>query len=65
MALAVITINNPAPALDRKHQEVQIIHRALELAAIQMRGVGGVNASGTVVDAGITLGTWTYTAVGT
>jgi len=63
MALAVITINNPGPALDKRHQETQIIHRALALAAVQIRSAGGVVSSGTITDAGVTLGTWTYTAV--
>ena len=63
MSLAVITINNPSPALDKRAQEVQIVARGLELAAQQIRSAGGATSSGTITDASVTLGTWTYTAV--
>jgi hypothetical protein len=64
MSLAVITINNPSPAFDKRHQEVQMIHRALHLASVQIRSASGTVASGTITDVGgVTLGTWTYTAV--
>ena len=63
MALAVITVNNPAPAMTARHQEVQLVQRALHIAENQIRSVGGAVASGTMIDAGVTLGTWTYTAV--
>jgi hypothetical protein len=63
MPLAVVTVNNPSPALDKRHQEVQIVQRALDIAEIQIRSAGGAVASGTMIDAGVTLGTWTYTAV--
>jgi hypothetical protein len=63
MALAVITLNNPSPALTTRNQEVHLIHRALHIAQAQIRGAGGANASGTIIDQGVTLGTWTYTAV--
>jgi hypothetical protein len=63
MALAVITVNNPSPALDKRFQEVQVVARALEIAESQIRGAAGASASGTMTDQGVTLGTWTYTAV--
>jgi hypothetical protein len=63
MALAVITVNNPSPALDKRHQEVQLVARALEIAESQIRQAGGASASGTMTDAGVTLGSWVYTAV--
>ena len=63
MALAVITVNNPSPALDKRHQEVALVQRALDIAESQIRQAGGAAASGTMTDAGVTLGTWTYTAV--
>jgi hypothetical protein len=63
MALAVITVNNPSPALDKRHQEVYIVQRALDIAESQIRMAGGAAASGTMTDGGVTLGTWTYTAV--
>ena len=62
MALAVVTINNLSPALDKKFQEVQIVARGLALAAQAISGAGGQSASGNIIDAGVTLGTWTYTA---
>ena len=63
MSLAVVTINNPSPALDKRFQEVQLVQRALDLAETAIRSAGGQSASGTITDAGVTLGTWTYTAV--
>lgn len=63
MSLAVITINNPSPALEKRFQEVALVARALDIAENQIRGAGGAAASGTMIDAGVTLGTWTYTAV--
>jgi hypothetical protein len=62
MSLAVITIVNPSPTLDKQHQEVQLIDRALRLAIMDIRSNGGKKASGTITDAGVTLGSWTYTA---
>jgi hypothetical protein len=63
MSLAVITINNPSPAMDKQAGEVAIIHRALAIASHQIRRAGGGTSSGTITDGGVTLGTWTYTAV--
>jgi len=63
MALAVITVNNPSPVLGTRNQEVQIAARAVDIARNQIASVGGSSASGTMIDAGVTLGTWTYTAV--
>jgi hypothetical protein len=62
MSLAVITINNLSPALDHKFQEVQIVARGLELAEQAIRMAGGTVTSGNITDAGVVLGTWTYTA---
>jgi hypothetical protein len=62
MSLAVITINNLSPALDKKFQEVQVIARALDIAEAAIRGAGGQQASGTIIDAGVTLGSWVYAA---
>jgi hypothetical protein len=63
MPLAVVTVNNPSPALDKRHQEVALVQRALDIAEQQIRAPGGAVASGIMIDAGVTLGTWTYTAV--
>lgn len=63
MAAAVITIADITPALSKRSQEVQIIQRALDIAEVQIRSAGGNSASGSMIDAGVTLGTWTYTAV--
>jgi hypothetical protein len=63
MALCVVTVNNLSPALDKKFQEVQVIARALALAAQAISGPGGQVSSGNIIgDGGVTLGTWTYTA---
>lgn len=63
MALLTLTVNNASPARDKKHQEVQLIARALELAAVQIRSAGGLATSGTITDDGAAvLGSWTYTA---
>jgi hypothetical protein len=63
MSLAVITVNNPSPALTTRNAEVQAVARALDIAESQIRTAGGFSASGTMIDAGVTVGTWTYTAV--
>jgi hypothetical protein len=60
MALLTLTVNNASPALDRQHQECQLIDRALTLAKMDIRSNGGKKTSGTITDAGVTLGTWTY-----
>ena len=62
MALCVVTVNNLSPALDKKFQEVQVIARALALAAQAISGPGGQVTSGNIIgDGGVTLGTFTYT----
>jgi hypothetical protein len=61
MALLTLTVNNLSPALDKRFQEVQVIARALDLAENAIRSAGGQTASGNITDAGVTLGTWTYT----
>jgi hypothetical protein len=63
MSLAVITVNNPSPAMSTRNQEVQFTARALDIAESQIRNAGGFSASGTMIDGGVTVGTWTYTAV--
>jgi hypothetical protein len=64
MALLTITINNPSPALDKQHQETQLISRALQLAQQDIRANGGKKTSGNINgDGGLLLGTWTYTPV--
>jgi hypothetical protein len=62
MSLCVVTINNLAPALDRKFQEVQVIARGLELAAQAIRSAGGQQTAGNINgDGGVLLGTYAYT----
>ena len=63
MSLAVITVNNPSTAMDKRAGEVALVARAASIAASQIRKAGGASASGTMTDGGVTLGTWTYTAV--
>ena len=65
MALLTLTVNNLSPALDKKFQEVQVVARALDLARQAIASAGGQSASGTITDAGVTLGTWVYTAQAT
>ena len=66
MSLFTVTINNPSPALDKQHQETQVIQRALHLAALDVRSYGGKKTSGNILDDGAKiLGTWTYTPVAT
>jgi hypothetical protein len=64
MPLCVITVNNPSPVLDRRHQETALIQRALDLAESAIRGPGGAVTSGNILgDGGVVLGSWTYTPV--
>jgi hypothetical protein len=66
MALLTLTINNPSTALDRQHQESQLIARALQLAQQDIRANGGKKTSGNINgDGGVLLGSWTYTPVAT
>ncbi|WP_213775436.1 hypothetical protein [Bradyrhizobium sp. dw_78] len=66
MSLAVITVNVPSPALSTRAQETASVARACELAAQSIRGAGGAQASGEILDTGANLiGSWTYTAVAT
>jgi hypothetical protein len=61
MALLTLTVNNASPAMDKQHQEVALISRALHLAANDIRSAGGKKTSGNIVDTGaVVLGTWTY-----
>jgi hypothetical protein len=62
MALAVITINNLSPALDKKHQEMERIQRFAERGLQAMRAAGGVQTSGNIMDDGgaTVVGSWIY-----
>ena len=63
MALAVITVNNASPQLDKRAQEVVLVARALALAAQDIASHGGASASGNILnDGGALIGSWTYTA---
>jgi hypothetical protein len=63
MALFTLTINNLSPALEKQNQEVERLHRYLNLAIQDFRGAGGKHTSGNIVDAGgaTVVGSWTYT----
>jgi hypothetical protein len=66
MALLTLSISNPSPALDKQHQETQLISRALQLAQQDIRANGGKKTSGNLNgDGGVLLGTWVYTPVAT
>jgi hypothetical protein len=62
MALLTLTVNNASPVLDKQHQEVQLIARALELAKTDIRSNGGKKTSGNILAAGgvTVIGSWTY-----
>jgi hypothetical protein len=60
MALLTLTVNNLSPVLSKQFSEVALIHRALELAALDIRAHGGAKTSGNILDTGaVVLGTWT------
>jgi hypothetical protein len=63
MALFILTINNLSPALEKQHQEVERLHKYLNLAIADLRGSGGKHTSGNIVEAGgvTVVGSWTYT----
>ena len=62
MALLSLTVNNLSPVLDKRFQEVQVIARALGIAAQVLQSNGGLVTSGNIVgDGGLVLGTYTYT----
>jgi hypothetical protein len=61
MSLFVLTINNLSPALDKQHQEVERIHRYINLAVQDVRGSGGKHPSGAISDGATVVGSWTYT----
>jgi hypothetical protein len=61
--LATITVTAPTPSLSKQFSECALIHRALELAALDIRSHGGGKTSGNIIDAGVTLGSWTYVPV--
>jgi hypothetical protein len=64
MSLAVVTIPNPTNQLSTRAQEVQLIARALELAAQSIRSQGGAATSGNILDTGaVVIGSWQYIPV--
>jgi hypothetical protein len=65
MSLAVITVSNLSPALDKKSSEVSVIAQALHIAATSIQGAQGTQTSGNIVgNGGVVLGTWAYTSQG-
>jgi hypothetical protein len=64
--LCTVTINAPTKALDKQHQEVAYIQRALHQAAVDIRANGGKKTSGNILDDGATVvGTFSYVPVAT
>lgn len=62
MPACVVTVNTISPQLDKRHQELQRIDRALHLAAAALRGAGGAVTSGNITDdGGLIVGTYVYT----
>lgn len=64
MPLFTLTLNNLAPALERRNSEVERIARYSERAIQAVRASGGALASGNILDDGgaNVVGSWTYTA---
>jgi hypothetical protein len=61
MPLAVITVDVPAIALEKRHQEVRVIARALRLAEQAISSANGHKTSGDILTDGATkIGSWTY-----
>ena len=63
MSLAVITVSNPSPALDKRFQEVAFIARALDLAETAIRSAGGTATSGNITDAGVVVASYVYNPI--
>jgi hypothetical protein len=63
MALAVITINNLAPAMEKKFQEVERVNKFAQRAIQAIVSAGGLQTSGNILDDGgaSVVGSWTYT----
>lgn len=62
--LLTVTITAPTPALTTRAQELALVGRALELAALDVRSHGGAKTSGNIIDTGATVvGTYVYTPV--
>ena len=62
--LATITVNAPTSTLSTRAQELALVARALELAALDVRSHGGAKTSGNIVDTGATvIGSYVYSPV--
>jgi len=58
MPLLTLTVNNASPVLDKRHQEVALIQRALSIAEQNIRAAGGAVTSGNIMNDGqVLLGT--------
>jgi hypothetical protein len=62
MALAVITINNLVPALEKKAQEVERVNRYTQRAIQAIVSQAGLQTSGNILDDGgaTVVGSWLY-----
>jgi hypothetical protein len=66
MPLAVITVDVPALALEKRHQEVRVIARALRLAEQAICSTNGQQTSGDIMTDGATvIGSWKYSPTAT
>ena len=64
MTIMTLTVNTPSPALSTRAQELALVARALELAAIDVRSHGGAKTSGNILDTGAAvIGSYTYSPV--
>jgi hypothetical protein len=61
MPLATITVNNLAPALEKRGSETTHVERCLLLAAQAIDAGRGTVTSGNIIgDFGVVLGSWVY-----
>ena len=64
MSILTLTVNTPSPPLSTRAQELALVARALELAAIDVRSHGGAKTSGNILDTGAAvIGSYTYSPV--
>jgi hypothetical protein len=62
MAAPTFSVTSALPVSETRAIEVAWIARYLDLVAHDVRSAGGTKSSGTITAAGLTLGTWSYTA---
>ena len=62
--LMTVTVTAPTNPLTTRAQELALVARALELAALDARSHGGARTSGNIVDTGATvIGSYVYSPI--